>query len=67
MQIDRVRHDGRANNADGEQQRSGIGEVRRHGVIGRRAPVDRRDERLGEVTNADQADDRPDDERPDPR
>ncbi len=38
MQIDRVRHDGRADDADGEQQRLGVGDCGVDGVVGRRAP-----------------------------
>ena len=32
MQIDRVRHDGRADNADRKQQRLGVGELRHDGM-----------------------------------
>ena len=66
MQIDRVRHDGGADDADGEQQRLGIGDFRRDQMVRRRRPIDRRDEHFQEIANADHADDRADDqfERP---
>ena len=38
MQIDRVRHHGGADDADGEQQRLGVGDLRRDGVEERRPP-----------------------------
>ncbi len=62
VQIDRVRHDGCADDADGEQERFGIGNLRHERVIGSRAPIDRRDEHLDQITNTDHADDGADDE-----
>ena len=66
MQIDRVRHDGGADDADRQQQRLGIGDFRRDQMIRRRRPVDRRNEHFEEIAKADHADDRADDqfERP---
>ena len=38
MQIDRMRHDGRADDADREQQRLGVGDLRRDQVWNAAAP-----------------------------
>ena len=62
MQIDRVRHHGGADDADGEQQRAGIGDLRHHGVDRRRRPIDRRDEHLDQVAEPDEADHAADDQ-----
>ena len=66
MQIDGVRHHGGADDADREQQRFGVGKLRRDGMKQRRRPIDRRNEHLDDVAKADNADDRADDqlERP---
>ena len=50
MQIDRVRHDRGADDADREQQRLGVGEFR-HDANDRPAgrPIDRRDEQLDQI------------------
>ena len=62
MQIDRMRHYGRADDADRKQDRFAVGELRRHRVEGGRAPIDRRDEHFCQIANTDQADDRANDE-----
>ena len=62
MQIDRVRHDGGADDADRNHQRLGVGQSRNDRMIGRRAPVDRRDEHLDQIAKADDADQAADDQ-----
>ena len=62
MQIDRVRHDGGADDADGQEQRLGVGDFRRHQMVRRRRPIDRSDEHFEEIANTDHADDRADDQ-----
>ena len=53
MEIDRVRHHGRADDADRDRQRRSVGNLRQHRMQSRRTPVDRRDEHLGEIAKAD--------------
>ncbi len=55
MQIDRVRHDGGADDADRKQQRFSVGYTGRERVKCRGGPVDRSNEHLDQVTKADQA------------
>ena len=55
MQVDRMRHDGGADDADREQQRLRIGELRHDGMEGRRSPIDRGDEHLDQVAKPDDA------------
>ena len=62
MQIHGVRHHGRADDADREQQRLRVGDLRRHHVHGSRPPVDRRDEHLDQVAERNDAHHRADDE-----
>ena len=62
MQEDRVRHHGRADDADRERQRGGVGQDRRRHAAGGLAPVDRRDQELDEVAEADGRDEGADDE-----
>ena len=62
MQIDRVRHDGSADDADRDQQCLGVGKSWNDRVIGRRAPIDRRDEHLDQVAKPDDADQTADDQ-----
>ena len=54
MQVDRVRHHGCSDDADRQQQRPAIGDLRRHEVQGCRAPVDRSNDYLDEITNPDE-------------
>jgi hypothetical protein len=61
MQINRVRHDGGANDADGEQERLSVGNLRQNSVQCGRAPIDRRDEHLGEITKPDHGNEPADD------
>ncbi len=62
MQIDGVRHDGCADDADGEQQRVAIGKLRQHRMQRCRAPIDRSDEHLDEVAKPDNANQATDDQ-----
>ena len=62
MQEDRVRHYGRADDADRQRQRGGVGQDRRRHAADGRAPVDRRDHQLDEVAKADGRDEGADDE-----
>ena len=62
MQEDRVRHDRRADDADGDRQGAGVGQLRRDATEARRAPIDRRDEHLGEIAKRDGGDQGADDE-----
>ena len=55
MQINCMRHDGRADDSDGKQQRLGVGDLRHEGMECRRGPIDRRNEHLDEVAKADEA------------
>ncbi len=62
MQIDRVRHDGGADDADCEQQSAGVGELRGNGAERRLPPIDRRDEHLDQVAERDDGDEAADDQ-----
>ena len=55
MQVDRMRHHRGADDADGEQQRLRIGDLRHDRMFGRRNPVDRNDEHLDQITKRDDA------------
>ncbi len=62
MQIDGVRHDGGADDADREQQRPGVGDLRQHAVHGHGAPIDRSDEYLDQIAQRNDADQGADDQ-----
>ena len=62
MQEDRVRHDRRADDADRDRQRAGVGQLRNDAADARRAPVDRGDEHFDEIAKGDCGDQGADDE-----
>ena len=62
MQVDRVRHHRRTDNADRQQQRLGIGDFRHDRMISRRAPIHRRNEDLDQIAKPDNADQAADDQ-----
>ena len=53
MQIDRVRHDGGADDADRQQQRAGVGKFRRHRAERGRRPIDVGDEYFDQIAERD--------------
>ena len=55
MQIKGMRHHGRADDADRQQQRLGVGDLRHGGMKSRRSPVDRHDEHLDQITKRNDA------------
>src|SRR6266851_3849541 len=62
MHINRMRHDGRTDDADGKQQRIAVGYLRQHEIDGCRTPVGRSDEHLDEVAERDDSDQAADDQ-----
>ena len=56
MQVDRMRHDRRANDADREHERMPVGELRQHRMQKRHLPIDGRDEHFEEVGKPDRSD-----------
>src|ERR1700719_3971969 len=56
MQIERMRHDGRADDSDGEREGRSITQFGDNGVKERGAPVRRRDYELTQIAEADDAD-----------
>ena len=62
MQEDCVRHDRRADDADGDRQGAGVGKPRRDRTEARRGPIDRRDEHFDEIANRDGGDQGADDQ-----
>ena len=68
MEIDRVRHDGRADDPDGQGDRIRVPQLRHHGMVGEQAPVRRADHQFDQITKTDRADEPGDDklDRPEP-
>ena len=60
VQVDRVRHHGRADNADRQRDAVRAGKLRHHGVERESVPVGRRDEQLDHVADGNDADERGD-------
>ena len=56
MQVDRVRHDGRADDADRDRQGAGVRQLRNNAADRRRAPINRSDEHFGEIAKRDRGD-----------
>ena len=57
-----MRHDGRADNADRDRERAGVGQSRNDAAEPRRGPVDRGDDHLDEIAKGDRRNERADNE-----
>ena len=58
VQVDRVRHDGGADDADRQRNAVGAGKLRHDRMEGEQAPVGRGNEQLDQVADGDDADER---------